>query len=97
MNLASSGGSAKARAMIVGRATGGPVQRGRPYIVGERRPELFIPSTSGRIEPSVPSGIGGGGRWHPHDIQALAEAIAQIRPVAIVDRGNLQRELAVGL
>jgi hypothetical protein len=40
------------------RADGGPVEAGKAYIVGERRPELFIPNTSGRIEPS----IGGGGQ-----------------------------------
>ncbi len=31
------------------RATGGPVAAGRPYIVGEREPELFVPRTSGTI------------------------------------------------
>ena len=29
---------------------GGPVASGRPYLVGERGPELFVPSSSGRIE-----------------------------------------------
>lgn len=38
------------------RASGGPVSAGQPYIVGERRPELFVPSQSGMIHPSVPSG-----------------------------------------
>lgn len=33
-----------------GRATGGPVSAGRSYVVGERGPELFVPSSSGRIE-----------------------------------------------
>ena len=33
-----------------GRATGGPVNAGRGYIVGERGPELFVPTSSGRIE-----------------------------------------------
>jgi phage-related minor tail protein len=32
-----------------GRATGGTVSAGRPYLVGENGPELFLPSTSGRI------------------------------------------------
>ncbi len=31
------------------RATGGPVQAGQPYIVGEREPELFVPDTKGTI------------------------------------------------
>ena len=34
---------------------------GMPYIVGERRPELFIPNTNGYISPSVPRGGGGMG------------------------------------
>lgn len=38
-----------------GRATGGPVSGGRAYMVGERGPELFVPSGSGRIE-HLPAG-----------------------------------------
>lgn len=41
-----------------GRATGGPVTGGRPYMVGERGPELFVPTTSG----SVMAAGGGGAR-----------------------------------
>lgn len=37
------------------RAGGGPVLANHPYVVGEKRPELFIPSTSGRIDPHVTS------------------------------------------
>jgi hypothetical protein len=40
-----------------GRATGGPVSAGRPYWVGERGPELFVPPGAGRI---VNGGEGGG-------------------------------------
>lgn len=36
------------------RELGGPVQAGRAYVVGERRPELFVPSTNGTIVPNVP-------------------------------------------
>lgn len=43
------------------RATGGPVGGGNPYIVGERGPELFVPSTSGRIIPNNQSGSFAGG------------------------------------
>jgi hypothetical protein len=35
-----------------GRAAGGPVYSGLPYIVGELGPELFVPGTSGRIVPN---------------------------------------------
>ena len=33
-----------------GRATGGPVSGGRGYVVGENGPELFVPSSGGRIQ-----------------------------------------------
>jgi hypothetical protein len=39
------------------RAGGGPVERGHPYVVGEKRPELFVPEQSGRIEPGVPGAV----------------------------------------
>ena len=37
------------------RASGGPVRRGQPYLVGEQGPELFIPGSSGGISPSANS------------------------------------------
>jgi phage-related minor tail protein len=37
---------------LPGRATGGPVTGGRPYIVGERGPELFVPQGAGAIAPA---------------------------------------------
>lgn len=43
---------------LPGRATGGPVAPGRAYLVGERGPELFVPTSSGRIDPSTGSGQG---------------------------------------
>ena len=45
-----------------GRATGGPVSPGRAYRVGERGPELFVPTSSGRIET-------GGGASAPASIR----------------------------
>lgn len=41
-----------------GKAIGGPVSAGRAYLVGERGPELFVPTASGRIEPQRPGGVG---------------------------------------
>lgn len=40
-----------------GRATGGPVSPGRPYWVGERGPELFVPTSAGSV--AVPGTSGG--------------------------------------
>ncbi len=42
---------------LPGRATGGPVSPGRGYVVGERGPEVFVPTSSGRVEAG-----GSGGR-----------------------------------
>ena len=35
-----------------GKAAGGPVKSGKGYLVGEKGPELFTPSSSGRITPN---------------------------------------------
>ncbi|GEN99694.1 hypothetical protein NSE01_15270 [Novosphingobium sediminis] len=41
---------------LPGRATGGPVAPGRPYLVGERGPELFIPTSAGQVDPGSRGG-----------------------------------------
>jgi len=55
------GGLGEALAGLVGglpgRATGGPVSPGRAYVVGERGPELFVPSSSGRVEAGGSAGV----------------------------------------
>ena len=35
---------------LPGRATGGPVSPGVAYMVGERGPEVFVPTASGRVD-----------------------------------------------
>lgn len=35
-----------------GKASGGPITAGRPYLVGERGPELIVPNTSGSVIPN---------------------------------------------
>jgi hypothetical protein len=52
------GGAVGALGFGGGRAMGGPVSAGTAYMVGERGPELFVPSNSGTI---VPNGVGGRG------------------------------------
>jgi hypothetical protein len=44
---------------LPGRATGGPVSPGRGFLVGESGPEIFVPTSSGRIE-SGQTGAGSG-------------------------------------
>lgn len=43
------------------RETGGSVMPGKAYVVGEKRPEVFVPSTAGYIMPRLPTGQGAGG------------------------------------
>jgi hypothetical protein len=38
---------------LPGRATGGTVSPGRGYLVGERGPELFVPTSAGRVESNA--------------------------------------------
>lgn len=68
------------------RADGGPIESGRPYIVGERGPELVVPGASGYVIPadqtrrllSPQSGgfSGAGGGYSAADIaKAMREAI----------------------
>ena len=43
------------------RASGGSVNGGQPYMVGERGPELFVPNSSGTVRNAADSRGGGGG------------------------------------
>jgi len=38
---------------LQGRASGGPIRAGQPYVVGERGPELIIPATNGQVLPAA--------------------------------------------
>lgn len=78
-----------------GKAIGGPVQGGKPYIVGERGPEMFVPSRSGSIVPN--GGLGGGmtinvdarGSADPGAVRAQVElGIAQAAPYIIAAAQN---------
>ena len=53
-----------------GRADGGPVMRNKPYIVGERGPELFVPGAAGTIVPNEALSMGGGTTVN-YNIQAV--------------------------
>lgn len=68
------------------RAGGGPVVAGQAYIVGEERPELFVPNVSGQIIPRIPpqltsgggSGGSGGGRWELAAAPGADQAVARL-------------------
>lgn len=53
------------------RASGGPVDGMTPYIVGERGPELFVPSSAGTIVPNHAMGMGGVTNVTNNYIQAI--------------------------
>jgi hypothetical protein len=43
-----------------GRAAGGPINAGTPYLVGEQGPEIVVPNQSGTVIPNHQLGGGGG-------------------------------------
>lgn len=63
---------------LPGRATGGPVAPGQAYVVGERGPELFVPTSAGRVD----NGQAGTGRDVRVSIQ-LAAPRGATAPVAL--------------
>lgn len=75
------------------RAQGGPVTAGRPYLVGEREAELFVPSTNGRIlnQNQIASAMGNGGSSGP------AIHIDQVNNYTQVDWAAFQERLAWGV
>jgi hypothetical protein len=73
------------------RALGGPVAPGGSYLVGERGPELFTPSSSGNITPNNAMGgntitvnVNGG---DPNSIvRALQQYVRQSGPIPVNTR-----------
>lgn len=65
-----------------GRATGGPVAPGRAYLVGERGPELFVPTASGRVE------AGGGAAPREVRVAISVQAPAGSAPEAMRQSGR---------
>lgn len=72
------GGGKTESKTLPGRATGGPVAAGAAYVVGEHRPEVFVPQVDGTILPRIPTarrgdatdgalaGVGTSGPVHVH-------------------------------
>jgi tape measure domain-containing protein len=52
ISSATTGAASKIKGLLGFRAEGGPVSAGNPYIVGEKGPELFVPSGNGNIVPN---------------------------------------------
>jgi hypothetical protein len=66
------------------RAAGGPVNAGSMYLVGEKGPELFAPSQSGRIIPN--HALGGSG---PANVQIYIDGSGDPAAVAREVKANL--------
>lgn len=76
--------------LLFGRATGGPVNAGQPYRVGERGPETFVPTTPGKIVPTGRSGSPISVTNAPTYNVAPASGVTPEQLAAVVDRNNQQ-------
>jgi SLT domain-containing protein len=70
------------------RETGGPVNRGRAYLVGERGPELFIPSGDGSIVSKM--GLMGSGNRSSSSSQVSANFNVTIQVNGGLNAGNVE-------
>lgn len=72
------------------KAEGGPVRGGRPYIVGEEGPELFVPGMSGGIVPNMAlAGAAAGPSISiTNHIDARGSSISRAELNAVVNRSS---------
>lgn len=79
-----------------GRAGGGGVRAGTPYMVGENRPEIFVPDTAGKIVASGrPSGGGAAGAGVTNHFAvdmrgASIEAVARLERLVQQVNGSIE-------
>jgi len=82
-------------APLEGLAAGGPVSAGTPYMVGERGPELFMPSRGGSIIPN--NALGGGSTSVVVNVDASGSSVqgdqAQSRQLGVAISAAVQAEL----
>lgn len=67
---------------IPGRASGGPIRRGYPYLVGERGPELIVPRAAGTVIANDQLAALGGGTLRL-DASSLPERPRAVTPDAL--------------
>jgi phage-related minor tail protein len=73
---------------LEGRAAGGPVTAGTPYLVGERGPEIVVPGRSGTVIPNNRIGVGGGGGGMVINITTGADPQAVIAAIKKFEKSN---------
>jgi phage-related minor tail protein len=79
---------------LEGRAYGGGVRGGMPYLVGERGPEMFFPNSSGYVASNQASFGGGGQAWGgPTSYQQQAMAFSRLASY----RANQYQQQGLGL
>lgn len=84
------------------RATGGPIYSGGPTLVGEKGPELFVPSGPGKIVPNSQIGGGGGAAVtfnvdnRGADVAAVARLEAAMQRLAAEVVPTIRKEIASG-
>lgn len=87
------------------RQAGGPVASGRPYVVGEKGPEIFVPGSHGRVEPNnvlnkvaqpAPVSVSVINLTDPNEIPAALNTPAGEQAIINVVRRN-RRSIAQGL
>jgi len=74
------------------KADGGSVMGGRPYIVGERGPELMVPGRSGAVVPN--DQLGGGGLNYAPVVNISGGASAQDRAIFSAELRRQKAEIA---
>lgn len=75
-----------------GRAIGGPVTAGTPYIVGERGPEWFVPAGNGNI---VPSGAGATVQLVDQRTVVVGDIASKAEVAAMLQRSNRAQVAAI--
>ena len=81
---------------IPGKAIGGPVSANSPYVVGEKGPELFVPSSSGSIIPNGGnSGSGSAGGPSINVTYNIASGVSrnELVPILEQERRRLKAEI----
>ncbi len=78
------------------RAAGGPVTGGKPYIVGERGPELFLPGTGGNVMSNndLRSAMGSGSAGGGAPVLNMSFHTRNIGGVEYVSRDQLEQAMA---
>lgn len=79
--------------VIPGRAIGGPVRARSPYIVGERGPELFVPSERGAIVPNNRLGAGAGGNGVTVNVYGDVSGMELVAKVERALQQSIQRRI----